>query len=612
MKKIICFILSMTILTVCMPVGAVEVVVNKRDYTFANERYSISELDTDGNIFVGIKAGRVAVSQDFENWTVREALGRVDTVLYLNGQFLAVSAGTTLVSADGETWTRVGNSLTAPIAADSLVKNNGSAVAYCVQNNEKTMVQSYDGIHWKRVEDIPQGIPVYVVNGLFMFESHGYMRGIYYSENGETFNRSEVEGYHESYGPMNVRYYDGLYHIEDYWAAVEDEIYHIHRFSEDLIHWRSELAIRDADLSKANSHYITLNGELHCLTGNGADLVRRNGEWVNHFSFEDANLLPFVYYRLTDQGVLAWSTDLNCYFISEQGVLKTYHGSEKRLLFTGVRNDYFYAVSTDGVTAWVSQDAQNWVRSEEKFEYGALYNSASNGNATLTAEFHEWGSREGYEGNFNTKARLEKSDGTGYDIIYENAKNDTVTVFGGNGYFILGGFSDFKYYISRDGITRYELNFGEEAPFGRLLMNSSVLTYRAWDGTNHIADVEQFEKLTLPGAVTVLWQGKALSFSTASVVVEDRTLVPVRFLFENMGAEVLWNQDEKKVTITKDGLTLICAVDQHTAWVNGEEKVLDVPAKLIDNKTMIPLRFIAEELGFKVDWEQGSRLVDIN
>lgn len=96
------------------------------------------------------------------------------------------------------------------------------------------------------------------------------------------------------------------------------------------------------------------------------------------------------------------------------------------------------------------------------------------------------------------------------------------------------------------------------------------------------------------------------------VQIDDRVLVPVREVFEPMGAGVEWNAKDSIVYITYKDSLLILQVNQKTAWLNNEALTLDVPGKIINEKLMVPVRFISEAMGFDVKWEQATQSVYIN
>ena len=111
-----------------------------------------------------------------------------------------------------------------------------------------------------------------------------------------------------------------------------------------------------------------------------------------------------------------------------------------------------------------------------------------------------------------------------------------------------------------------------------------------------------------------------LGFSTPPVMEEDRMLVPMRFLFEQMGAEVKWDENTQTATATvpvsadaqlrtfgaETAKSVTFAIDNTTATVNGATAEMDVPARLVNDKTMVPLRFLSENLGCTVDWDEAT------
>lgn len=117
---------------------------------------------------------------------------------------------------------------------------------------------------------------------------------------------------------------------------------------------------------------------------------------------------------------------------------------------------------------------------------------------------------------------------------------------------------------------------------------------------------DSFKKNTI-----VRLNDKILGFSQPPVMESDRTLVPMRFLFEQMGAEVAWDEATQSATasvLTGEGTprSVTFAIDKTTATVNGITAVMDVPVRLINNQTFVPLRFLSENLGYTVDWDEAA------
>lgn len=92
----------------------------------------------------------------------------------------------------------------------------------------------------------------------------------------------------------------------------------------------------------------------------------------------------------------------------------------------------------------------------------------------------------------------------------------------------------------------------------------------------------------------------------------DRVLVPAREVFEPMGATVEWRAEEAKVYVYDTTSLLVLEVNKPEAFVNGQIQLLDMPPKIINNKLLIPIRFISEQLGYNVMWQGEQRVVLID
>ena len=106
--------------------------------------------------------------------------------------------------------------------------------------------------------------------------------------------------------------------------------------------------------------------------------------------------------------------------------------------------------------------------------------------------------------------------------------------------------------------------------------------------------------------------GETKSNDVAPIIRNDRTMLPARFVAENLGATVEWDNDTRTVTITKDDIKIVITIDSQTAFVNGAAIILDSPAFIENDRTYTPLRFIAEKLGAEVDWNGDTQTVYIN
>lgn len=111
--------------------------------------------------------------------------------------------------------------------------------------------------------------------------------------------------------------------------------------------------------------------------------------------------------------------------------------------------------------------------------------------------------------------------------------------------------------------------------------------------------------------ITVTLNGQILSFDVPPQIINDRTMVPLRAIFEALGASVDWDEGTKTVTSSKDGTTITLTIDSNTMYVNGNAVALDSPACIIDGRTLVPVRAISEAYNTNVDWNGDTRTVTI-
>ncbi len=112
-------------------------------------------------------------------------------------------------------------------------------------------------------------------------------------------------------------------------------------------------------------------------------------------------------------------------------------------------------------------------------------------------------------------------------------------------------------------------------------------------------------------SVTMQLDGKVLTGDTPPVLQDGRVLLPARIIFESLDGEVLWDEATKTTTITANGNNIQLVINNKTATVNGKQVALDVPSRIINDRTMVPLRFVAENSGCQVDWDNTKKLVSI-
>ena len=105
--------------------------------------------------------------------------------------------------------------------------------------------------------------------------------------------------------------------------------------------------------------------------------------------------------------------------------------------------------------------------------------------------------------------------------------------------------------------------------------------------------------------------GETVINDVAPEIKNSRTMLPIRFVAEALGADVEWDAKTRVVTITKDGDTIKIIIGASTAYLNGKAVKLDSAAYIKDSRTYLPVRFVAENLDASVDWDKDTYKVTI-
>ncbi|MDD6483769.1 MAG: leucine-rich repeat protein [Clostridiales bacterium] len=113
------------------------------------------------------------------------------------------------------------------------------------------------------------------------------------------------------------------------------------------------------------------------------------------------------------------------------------------------------------------------------------------------------------------------------------------------------------------------------------------------------------------GDIKISLNGDYISCDTKPFIENERTLVPMRAIFEAMDADIVWDGEDLRVTATKDDKTIIIEVGSDVMYVNDTPITLDTAAKVVDDRTYVPVRAVAEALDCDVDWDDAAREVVI-
>lgn len=116
--------------------------------------------------------------------------------------------------------------------------------------------------------------------------------------------------------------------------------------------------------------------------------------------------------------------------------------------------------------------------------------------------------------------------------------------------------------------------------------------------------------LTIDSGTAVV-NGQNVSLDQPAVLVSGRTMLPFRFITENMRAEVGWDPETQMVTATYGTIVVKLMVGSQTAYVNGQPREVNVPPQLVNGRTMVPLRFLGDAFGWELEWDNVTRAVTV-
>jgi len=117
---------------------------------------------------------------------------------------------------------------------------------------------------------------------------------------------------------------------------------------------------------------------------------------------------------------------------------------------------------------------------------------------------------------------------------------------------------------------------------------------------------------TYASGIAVNVNGQPVVFGDqAPVIVDGRTLVPVRGVFEVLGFDIVWNDDTRQATLSNANYTVVLTIDSATFTVNGVPHTLEVPAQIIGGSTMLPLSALLGSIGYDFAWSEETQQIAV-
>lgn len=111
--------------------------------------------------------------------------------------------------------------------------------------------------------------------------------------------------------------------------------------------------------------------------------------------------------------------------------------------------------------------------------------------------------------------------------------------------------------------------------------------------------------------INVIIDGQNISFDVPPQIINERTMVPLRAIFEALGANVNWDQSTQTITSMKNDTWVSLTINEQYMYVNGNIITLDSRACIVDGRTLVPVRAVSEAYGTIVDWNGDTNTVII-
>lgn len=135
------------------------------------------------------------------------------------------------------------------------------------------------------------------------------------------------------------------------------------------------------------------------------------------------------------------------------------------------------------------------------------------------------------------------------------------------------------------------------------------------DRAEVLAELAEIKTELQDYSIDTFVNGLAIDFEKYDNVmpfIEDGvTLAPIRAVTEALGAEVIWNSETQEIVIKKDDININMTIGDNIAYINDNEVLLDVAPQIRDDRTVVPMRFIAESFNLNVDWDGNSNTIII-
>lgn len=173
-----------------------------------------------------------------------------------------------------------------------------------------------------------------------------------------------------------------------------------------------------------------------------------------------------------------------------------------------------------------------------------------------------------------------------------------------------------KVYVGEENLDTFRQIYGLE---------DTITGNTKWKEIRNIVDqkhqkqriaIENYElqyQVQISDDITLYLNNEDVTAIAQPLIVDDFTLVPIRFVAETMGFDVIWDNETSGVTISKDDICFTMFKDSNSAYDRyGNVIKLNSSLRIINDKSMVPLRFLSEQMGLNISWDNDTRSVFVN
>lgn len=167
---------------------------------------------------------------------------------------------------------------------------------------------------------------------------------------------------------------------------------------------------------------------------------------------------------------------------------------------------------------------------------------------------------------------------------------------------------NFKYPITVRSVyvVNEEIGQDERAAKGKIELDDITFTYKG----DIVTPSNNQVNLTI-NKTTVAVNKKNMTLEQAPIIVSGNTLIPIRFVADALGGTVKWDEKERKVTVIRGDKLIDLWIDNPELIINGQRVTAEVAPKIMNNVTVVPLRILSENMGWKVTWDEKTQQITL-